>query len=86
MPAHPPDDWRRQGACLNVDPEIFFPIGNGEAVLPQVERAKKVCGTCRVTEDCLGWALEVGELEGIWGGLAPEERLPLLRRRRTAVS
>lgn len=86
MPAHLSDDWRRRGACLDVDPEIFFPIGHGEAVLPQLEQAKQVCRSCRVTEECLGWALEVGELEGVWGGTAPEERLPMLRGRRTTVS
>lgn len=79
------DDWRRHGACLRVDPELFFPVGRPESVAPQIEQAKSVCRRCPVTSECLNWALQVRELDGVWGGTAPAERLVLLRDRRAPI-
>ena len=39
-------DWRDRAACLDVDPELFFPIGNTGPALAQIEEAKAVCRTC----------------------------------------
>jgi hypothetical protein len=54
----------------------------------QAEWAKAVCWTCPLREDCLGHALAVGEVYGIWGGLDWAQRRALvgrpLRARRTA--
>jgi WhiB family redox-sensing transcriptional regulator len=73
-------DWRSLGRCLDEDPELFFPIGStGPAVL-QVMEAKAVCGSCRVRERCLEWALEQGLSHGVWGGLDGDERAALPRR------
>lgn len=79
-------DWRRRGACLNVDPELFFPVAHGDAASPQIEEAKAICQTCPVTVECLDWALGVGEMEGVWGGTAPDERLVMFRDRRRTMS
>ncbi|MHB2023602.1 MAG: WhiB family transcriptional regulator [Mycobacteriales bacterium] len=76
-------DWRRRGACLTVDPEIFFPVAVGEAANAQLEQAKAICRGCAVSVECLDWALGVRELEGVWGGTAPAERLAMLRERRS---
>lgn len=54
-------DWRHKAACLNEDPELFFPIGNTGPALAQIEEAKKVCQRCEVREECLAWALEAGQ-------------------------
>ena len=50
--------WRDRAACLGVDPELFFPIGNTGPALLQIEEAKVVCGRCEVVEPCLSWAVE----------------------------
>lgn len=73
-------DWRHRAACLNEDPELFFPIGNTGPALAQIEEAKKVCMTCEVREQCLNWALENGQDHGVWGGLSEDERRALKRR------
>jgi WhiB family redox-sensing transcriptional regulator len=70
-------DWRSSAACRDVDPDLFFPLGTVGASLPQVEQAKRVCGTCPVSSPCLRWALDHGDA-GVWGGTTDEER----RRRR----
>lgn len=73
-------DWRSRGACTREDPELFFPIGNTGPALLQIEEAKAVCYRCPVMEQCLRWALETGQHEGVWGGLSEAERRSLRRR------
>jgi hypothetical protein len=50
-------DWRHHSACLDEDPELFFPIGSTGPAISQVEEAKVVCRRCDVREQCLTWAL-----------------------------
>ena len=73
-------DWRDQAACRGEDPELFFPIGAGDAALIQVEQARGVCQRCPVIEECLRFAISTGQDAGIWGGLTAEERRILRRR------
>lgn len=46
-------DWRSKAACLTVDPELFFPIGNTGPAIRQVAEAKAVCRECVVKGICL---------------------------------
>ncbi|GGM95676.1 transcriptional regulator WhiB [Thermopolyspora flexuosa] len=73
-------DWRHRAACRDVDPELFFPIGNTGPALLQIEEAKQVCRQCSVSELCLKWALETGQDAGVWGGMSEDERRALKRR------
>ena len=73
-------DWRHRAACRDVDPELFFPVGNTGPAIAQIEEAKKVCNRCEVKEPCLAWALESGQDAGVWGGLSEDERRALKRR------
>jgi WhiB family transcriptional regulator, redox-sensing transcriptional regulator len=72
--------WRDRAACLSVDPELFFPIGNTGPAHIQTEEAKVVCSRCEVIGDCLSWAMDSRQEDGVWGGLAAEERSALRRR------
>jgi len=51
--------WRNRAACLDEDPELFFPIGNTGPALLQIEEAKAVCRRCEVVETCLKWAIGI---------------------------
>lgn len=73
-------DWRSRAACLNVDPELFFPIGNTGPALTQAAEAKAVCLSCEVMEVCLRWAMDNNQDSGVWGGKSEEERRSLKRR------
>ncbi|WP_409239389.1 WhiB family transcriptional regulator [Streptomyces sp. PA5.6] len=73
-------DWRHHAVCREEDPELFFPIGNTGPALLQIEEAKAVCRYCPVMEQCLQWALETGQEEGVWGGLSEDERRAMRRR------
>lgn len=74
-------------ACLNHDPEIFFPnkemMGQGANKVPSylAENAIRICeNECRVREWCLETALRNDEEFGIWGGLTGDQRRALKRR------
>ena len=71
--------WRRHSACRGLDPDIFYPETDEEALA-----AKLVCGECSVQETCLEFALQGREKEGVWGGATEKERRRILRQRRRA--
>lgn len=75
-------DWRHKAACLEQDPELFFPIGSSGPAMAQAEQAKRICRTCVVMDTCLKWALDTNQDAGVWGGMGEEERRAI--RRRTA--
>lgn len=80
------DDWRDRAACLDEDPELFWPIGNtGREALLQIAFAKSVCRRCEVMDTCLAEALENGEEYGVWGGQSEDERRSLKRRNARAA-
>jgi WhiB family transcriptional regulator, redox-sensing transcriptional regulator len=72
--------WRDRAACLDENPELFFPIGSSGPALLQIEKAKVVCRRCEVAEACLSWAMESRQDAGVWGGLSDDERRALKRR------
>lgn len=74
-------DWRQKAACIDEDPELFFPIGTTGPALEQLERAKAVCRRCDVVDQCLEWALETNQDAGVWGGMSEDERRALRRNR-----
>mgnify|MGYP000852312034 CR=1 FL=1 len=72
--------WRTKGACLGLDPQIFYPETDEDA-----QPAKEVCEGCPVQTACLEYALARREKDGIWGGCTERERRRIIRqRRRTA--
>ena len=73
-------DWRHEAACREVDPELFFPIGNTGPALLQIDEAKQVCQRCSVMDECLRWAIDSGQDAGVWGGMSEDERRALKRR------
>ncbi|MGH8909034.1 MAG: WhiB family transcriptional regulator [Egibacteraceae bacterium] len=79
-----PTGWRDRAACLDEDPELFFPIGTTGTALEQADRAKQVCAVCPVKAICLEWALYTREPHGVWGGMGEDERRGLRRARQRA--
>jgi len=81
-------DWRAAGACASADPELFFPIAKSALTATQMRKAQLICADCGVRQQCLDFAMQNGEMHGVWGGTTPDERIrarrALLRRRRRA--
>lgn len=67
------DDWRTAAVCRDDDPELHFPIGSAGPARRQEERAKANCRRCKVTEECLIFALQTGAV-GVWGNTSEDER------------
>ena len=65
--------------CMVSDPEAWFPILT-QGRSREVTNAKKLCQSCPVQKECLTYAVANPDLQGIWGGLTPKERLQLRRR------
>ena len=73
--------WMMQGNCRLYPPKVFFPSdGVG------VDKARKICSGCPVSEPCLEYALEHRIDHGVWGGCSERERRRILKRRRLAVT
>jgi WhiB family redox-sensing transcriptional regulator len=71
-------DWHDQAACLDADPELFFPVSEFGPSSDQVWEAKQVCHSCPVQWTCLTWALQNRVNDGIWGGSTEAERRMML--------
>lgn len=76
--AAPAPDWTR-ALCAQTDPNLFFPEGRGAQITNTIKQAKRICGWCPITQDCLEWALDTGQNTGVWGGLDEDERRDLIR-------
>lgn len=69
-----PEPWTRNGACLEVNPDMFFP-GKGDH--RTAREAREVCDRCTERIECLAYAMRNREREGIWGGKTARERQTL---------
>ena len=76
-------DWQMHGACRGMDSGFFFHPENerGPARANREARAKQVCRTCPVIEQCRRHALAAHEPYGVWGGLSEAERDEIIRGR-----
>ena len=72
--------WLDLGACRGLDPGIFYPDTDDEAV-----EAKEICAGCGVQATCLEYALSHREKEGVWGGATERERRRIIRQRRRSA-
>ncbi|WP_406425684.1 WhiB family transcriptional regulator [Streptomyces sp. NBC_00842] len=79
--ATPGLEWRHEAACRWIDPDLFWPLGEGAAARQQAEQAKAVCAKCPVRAQCLEWAVETRQDFGVWGGMSERERRDLHRRK-----
>lgn len=79
------DTWRDHATCRNISPEIHFP--DEPIKTDQVwDAARTYCRACPVKTWCLDLALKCetpGYRYGMYGGLTPNEREQLDRRRWT---
>ena len=67
--------------CTPKTAELFFPT-TSVTYAARTEAARHMCNACPVTADCLAYALDIDPVDGIWGGLTPNERRTLRRKAR----
>lgn len=63
--------WVRRAACIDADPELFFPTGWSSAVEEAAaETIAAYCDGCTVRAECLAYgALDAIPDGSIWGGM-----------------
>lgn len=71
------EHWREAAACAETPEVEFFP---DPADVAAISAAKEVCAGCPVADQCLSYAIETNQTEGIWGGHTPKERRTIRRR------
>lgn len=77
-----PLDWRARAVCRDLDPEIFFPVGDpADPFDARNAPALAACARCPVRAQCLDDALARVEF-GVMGGATAEQRAELKRYRR----
>lgn len=72
-------DWTL-AACIGHNPEVFFPaktVRNRHAW----DEPRAICQPCPIRDACLAWALETGQVDGMWGGLDERQRAALMPKR-----
>lgn len=62
-------------------PALFITDHRGDPPRWLTAEAKTHCARCPVREQCLEYALNAGEPEGVWGGRSAAERRELLLER-----
>lgn len=72
--------WMAAAACRGSS--VNFHPDRGQ----DTRQAKAICARCPVREECYDYALDMGEMFGVWGGTTAKERRRLLRRNRFAAS
>lgn len=78
--------WIVRARCAGKNPETFFanvsssePLSNpSHEVQAHWDRAKIICADCPVIKQCARDNL--GELDGVWGGLDPGQRIKIRRK------
>ncbi|MDP1719744.1 MAG: WhiB family transcriptional regulator [Candidatus Nanopelagicaceae bacterium] len=81
-------EWQQSGACRDLPSEMFFhPDGErGPSRRNRESRAKAICATCPVIQQCRNHALAVEEPYGIWGGLSEDDRLSILENNNRKIN
>ena len=69
-------DWQLEAACRGMADTWFFPPDREQAKAraSRISRAKAVCAHCPALIACRDYALNNGEVFGVWGGLSEEDR------------
>ena len=74
-------EWRDDAACKGKPARWWYPatvpVGLREQQGDPYAYARTICAECPVAAECLAYALETGQGDGMWGGLDPAERKAL---------
>jgi len=89
-PVGAPADQLAGARCRGADAELFFGPPGSETRGDRLRRettAKAMCRECPAMLPCRSYALEHGEVYGVWGGLGEQERrMQLVRLGRLIAS
>ena len=79
--------WQDKALCKSngVDATVFFndDMLRGPEKQARESAAKKICTACPIKTECLEHALTVPENFGVWGGLTEDERMVIVKFKRS---
>lgn len=64
-------------ACRDTPAGTFYPTDSSG-----LDMARRICGDCEVSAECLDYALYYRIEHGVWGGASEAERRKMVQRRR----
>ena len=71
-------EWHARASCLGEDESVFFgsssPDERPAYTLSDIKKARTICHSCPVFEDCLRQAIRNREAYGVWAGTTMKER------------
>ncbi len=77
LPAGEQTDWQDTAECRSYPTDWWFPEKtDGPA---GYTKARQVCRSCPVADECLDHALYEPETKGMWGGHTPTELVTIRR-------
>ena len=65
---------------MEEDPDFFFPDSKVEWEA-RIERLQQLCGSCIHKTACLSFAIDNHEIDGFWGGMTPDQRVYLEKKK-----
>jgi WhiB family redox-sensing transcriptional regulator len=79
MTSAPVTNWRLSANCRDTDPEVFFPISEGNA---DHVKAVNICRRCpdEIQAACLADSIKLRDFDGIRAGMTGKERRSHARR------
>jgi WhiB family redox-sensing transcriptional regulator len=72
--------WQQYAACKGRT-ETMFPESDRYRAPRDFSEALAICSECPVRHPCLNYALDHGEVHGVWGGKTETQRARLRTRR-----
>lgn len=69
--------WRQLASCTDDPDGVFFAADDN---IGAIAKAKSICGSCPVSYECLVYAIDTNQPDGIWGGATLRERRRIKRR------
>jgi WhiB family transcriptional regulator, redox-sensing transcriptional regulator len=76
-------EWRESAACaetvldhMTIDPKLAGQMADlwFATSTNNFQAARTTCVRCTVATECLTWAIDNDETDGMYGGLTPEQR------------
>jgi hypothetical protein len=79
-----------QPLCAEIGVEFFYSDDRDDVkpktkMLGDYSAARSVCGLCVHKAECAEWGIK-NEVHGVWGGLSPQEREAIRKKRRIIVN
>jgi WhiB family redox-sensing transcriptional regulator len=77
-------EWHMLAACCRTDKSVFFGSSSPEErpayTLSSIRKARAICASCPVFNECLAHAIKQREDYGLWAGTTMRQRKELFRK------